>query len=365
MEEEVRICDCCGREIADGEETIVENDVLCQSCVEDYCIACDHCGDMIYTENCITDDHTWLCQECYDDYYHRCENCDRIINDDDTCWRNDFPYCSYCYDELDSDDEIEEYNYKPDPIFYGEGKLFLGVELEVDEGGKDGDNARRIKDIANRYDETIYIKADGSINDGFEIVSHPMTLAYHMGAMDWEDILHESVRLDYLSHQTSTCGLHIHVNRSAFGDTEDEQEEIISKILYFVEKHWNELFKFSRRRKSSMNRWSARYGFEKTGREILDKAKSGSNGRYVAVNLNNYHTIEFRLFRGTLKYNTFIATLQLVNEICNVALLLSEEEIEEQSWNDFVAGIVHKELIQYLKERKLYINDEVTAEEEM
>lgn len=192
-----------------------------------------------------------------------------------------------------------------------------------------------------------------------------MTLAYHMGAMDWDDILHEAVRMGYLSHQTNTCGLHIHVNRNAFGESEDEQEEIIAKILYFVEKHWNEIFKFSRRRKSSMNRWSARYGFEKTGREILNKAKSGSNGRYVAVNLNNYHTIEFRLFRGTLKYNTFITTLQLVNEICNVALSMSEEEIEEQSWNDFVAEISHKELIQYLKERKLYINEEVTAEEEM
>ena len=56
-------------------------------------------------------------------------------------------------------------------------------------------------------------------------------------------------------------------------------------------------------------RWSARFGFEKTGKQILEKAKSGCNGRYVAVNLNNYHTIEFRLFRGTLKYSTFIAML--------------------------------------------------------
>ena len=55
-------------------------------------------------------------------------------------------------------------------------------------------------------------------------------------------------------------------------------------------------------------------------RQILEKAKSGCNGRYVAVNLNNYHTIEFRLFRGTLKYNTFIATLQMVNHICDAAI---------------------------------------------
>ena len=114
-----------------------------------------------------------------------------------------------------------------------------------------------------------------------------------------------------------------------------------------------------------MNRWSARYGFEKTGKQILDKAKDGSNGRYVAVNLKNYHTIEFRFFRGTLKYNTFIATLQMVNKICDVAVSMSEEEIDNLSWSNFVSIIEEKELIQYLKERKLYINDEVNAEEEM
>ncbi len=114
-----------------------------------------------------------------------------------------------------------------------------------------------------------------------------------------------------------------------------------------------------------MNRWSARFGFEKTAQEILDKAKSGGNGRYVAINLNNYHTIEFRLFRGTLKYNTFIATLQMVNKICDVAISMSESSIDELSWSSFVSTIEEPELIQYLKERRLYINEEVTAEEEM
>ncbi|MGN0477377.1 MAG: zinc-binding protein, partial [Ruminococcus sp.] len=127
----------------------------------------------------------------------------------------------------------------------------------------------------------------------------PMTLDYHMNGMDLHIVMKEAVKRGERSHQTSTCGLHIHVNRNAFGDNKSEQEEVISRILFFVEKNWNEIFKFSRRNSYNMNRWSARYGFEKTGKEILDKAKNSSNGRYVAVNLSNYHTIEFRLFRGT------------------------------------------------------------------
>ena len=192
-----------------------------------------------------------------------------------------------------------------------------------------------------------------------------MTLDYHMNDMYWEDILHEAVRLGYRSHMTSTCGLHIHVNRDAFGEDHDEQETVIERILYFVELHWNELYIFSRRSQHTMQRWAARYGMEKTGKEILNKAKKGSAGRYAAVNLCPYHTIEFRLFRGTLKLNTLYATLQLVNRICDVALSMSEKEIEQQSWRDFVLTITEPELIQYLRERRLYINDEVKSEEDL
>ena len=114
-----------------------------------------------------------------------------------------------------------------------------------------------------------------------------------------------------------------------------------------------------------MNRWSARYGYEKTGKQILDKAKKGNNGRYAAVNLCPYQTIEFRLFRGTLKLNTLIATLQLVNRIIDIALTMSEDEIANQSWSDFVQTVTESELIQYLRERRLYVNDEIESEGEV
>ncbi|MBR3462061.1 MAG: zinc-binding protein, partial [Clostridiales bacterium] len=181
----------------------------------------------------------------------------------------------------------------------------------------------------------------------------------------WEDIMKKAVSMGYRSHQTSTCGLHIHVNRNSLGETHDEQELVISHILFFVETHWAELLRFSRRSEYSMNRWAARYGYDKTGREILDKAKKGNNGRYAAVNLMNYSTIEFRMFRGTLKHNTLIAALELVNEICDLAMHLTEDDIAKMSWSEFVESIEAPELIQYLKERRLYINEETNTEEDL
>ena len=97
----------------------------------------------------------------------------------------------------------------------------------------------------------------------------------------------------------------------------------------------------------------------------MDKAKKGGNGRYAAVNLCNYHTVELIIFRGTLKYNTFIATIQLVNRICDAAKYKTDDSSEKLSRSDFVADITEPELIQYLKERQLYVNEEVCAEEEM
>ena len=100
--------------------------------------------------------------------------------------------------------------------------------------------------------------------------------------------------------------------------------------------------------------------------DILDHAKKGSHGgRYSCVNLQNRDTVEFRMFRGTLKLNTFIATLQMVNHICDAAILLSDEDMRNLSWSDFMMGITEPELIQYLKERRLYVNDPVEMEVEI
>ncbi len=237
--------------------------------------------------------------------------------------------------------------------------------MEIDKGGEYDENARYLLDIANRSDERIYCKHDGSINNGFEIVSHPMSLDYHIHDMNWPDILDKAVNMNYRSHNTSTCGLHIHVNRSAFGNDREAQEAVIARIVYFVENHWNELVKFSRRTPENLNHWAARYAtISNTTQETYKKAKDKRLGRYVAVNLENYNTIEFRLFRGTLRYKTFIATLQLVEEMCNTAIRMTDKELEDMSWSDFVIGISKgekPELIEYLKEKRLYVN-EITQE---
>lgn len=361
MEEKI-YCSHCGSFIDTDDYEEFNGEILCSDCLDNYTTVCDCCGARIWSEDAEGDDYTSLCRQCYDYHYTRCEECDALIHNDDAYEYDDSYFCHECYQRIRKNAAIHEYGFKSEPIFYGDSNRYFGVELEIDGAGKDDEYAEELLDIANMREEHIYIKTDGSLDDGMEIVSHPMSIEYHKDFC-WEDIMHHAVRLGYRSHQTSTCGLHIHVNRESLGTDREEQDEVISRILYFVEHHWNELLKFSRRSEYAMNRWAARYGYENSPKAIMDKAKK-NYGRYVAVNLCNYHTIEFRLFRGTLKYNTLIATLELVNQICELAVLTNDEEIAKLSWSEFVAGITEPELIQYLKERQLYINEKITLEEE-
>lgn len=365
MEKNKIRCSQCGAVIDTDDYEMFNGQTLCSDCIDNLTSVCDHCGDRIWNDDSYGDEYTTLCSHCYNNHYTRCSNCDAVINLDNVYNLDGYDYCRECYNEECSKcHSIHDYGYKPEPIFYGDSDRYFGVELEIDGAGKDDDNAEELLEAANISDEHIYIKSDGSLDDGMEIVSHPITLDFHKDFC-WEDIMRKAISLGYRSHQTGTCGLHIHINRNCLGEDRDDQEMVIGKILYFVEHHWNEMLKFSRRSEYTMNRWAARYGYENSSKAILDKAKKGNNGRYAAVNLMNYSTIEFRLFRGTLKYSTFIATLELVNSIIETALYYSEEELHKLSWSEFVRRLKEPELIQYLKERQLYINDTIESEEEM
>ena len=359
-------CAHCGSIITDDEDyETVGGAPVCSDCYERHTTTCERCGSAIWTDDSYGDEYTTLCASCYHNHYTRCVCCDALLHNDDAYQIEGDDYCGECYrDETDKNRSIHEYGYKPEPIFYGDSERFFGVELEVDGAGGYSEDAEAILEIANADKEHLYIKHDGSLDEGMELVTHPMSLEYHK-QFCWQEIMSKAISMGYRSHQTSTCGLHVHINRSCLGDTQEEQDHVISHILYFVEKNWNELLKFSRRSEYSMNRWASRYGYEKSGRDILEKAKKGNLGRYAAVNLQNYSTVEFRLFRGTLKYSTFIAALELVDEIITLAMTHTEEEIEKLSWSEFVNAIEAPELIGYLKERKLYINEDVEDQEEL
>ncbi len=368
MKEKQIICSECGAVLTKKTAHEFDGQTMCERCFNELTTECDCCHERIWRDDNSGDEDTPLCGACYDYYYTHCESCGGLILRDNACYEedDDYPYCSNCYERLNSD-MIKSYSYKPEPIFYGSGNLFYGVELEIDKGGEYNDNAEILLNIANAANEHLYCKHDGSINNGFEMVSHPMTLDYHTNQMNWLEVFNKAISMGYRSHQTETCGLHIHVSRSAFGKNALEQEDVIARIVHFTELHWNELVKFTRRTESNINHWASRYGVSLTAKDTYKNVKEKNWGRYVAVNLENYNTIEFRIFRGTLRYKTFLATLQLVDMICRLAIMLDDKTFEKMSWSDFVLqiGTDKPELIEYLKSKRLYVNEIQTETEEI
>lgn len=366
--EEKRVCDVCGREYPQSELVSYRDLMLCGECLRTETTVCSCCGERIWADDNESDGDTPLCGRCYDRSYTTCTDCGRTIHQDDAYYideDSDEARCTLCHCRRTAGRVIHDYYFKPEPLFYGKPDRFFGVELEIDNGGEDNTNAEEILRIANREHKLVYIKHDGSLNEGMELVTHPMSLDFHLTQMPWAEILAKAKDMGYQSHQAGTCGLHVHINRTAFGDTEEGQEEVIGRILYFFEKHWEELLKFSRRSQKQLRRWADRYGLKEHPKQVLDIAK-GSQERYMCVNLTNYHTVEFRMFRGTLKLNTLIATLQLIDRICDCAVNLDDEEIKDLSWTTFVSGCAHlPELVQYLKERRLYVNEPVVSDAEV
>ncbi|MBS5135695.1 MAG: amidoligase family protein [Oscillospiraceae bacterium] len=371
MLERTFVCDICGHERPWDEHTEFDGQDLCESCLDTNTVCCHECGERLWADDNSGTRDIPLCQDCYDEHFTSCCRCGELIRVHAACYEeideySDRPYCPDCFQTLFRDKPIHDYYYKPEPIFYGDGPRFFGVELEIDGGGEDRDNARALLQIANAEEELLYIKHDGSLDDGLELVTHPMTLDCQLHKVPWEELCRKAIDLGYLSHRAGSCGLHVHVNRMAFGITEQQQDAAIARVLYFFEKHWEELLKFSRRTPRQLERWAARYGYKEQPMEILDYAKKGYHGgRYTCVNLQNRSTVEFRMFRGTLKVNTILATLQLLDRICDAALCLSDDELRTMAWTTFVSGIhpsQFPQLVQYLKERRLYVNEPVESE---
>lgn len=260
-----------------------------------------------------------VCLSCYEEYM-TCEACDYTSQDSmNYSDRDGAYYCDDCYSDQSGD--VHEYSYVPSPVFHGKGtKRFYGVELEIDDG--DGDVASDLKELSD--DENLfYLKEDGSLgSEGVEVVTHPATLKFHEQEMPWQKIINTARDHDYTSHDAGTCGMHVHVSRNSLGDTRRAQEQTIDKMLILIWKFWPELVKFSRRREHDMNWCNPAYTPStidpKFRKENLDVAKS--KGKYAALNVSPRRTVEFRLFRGTLKRETLLASIQLFDVLIDMAM---------------------------------------------
>lgn len=280
----------------------------------------------------------------------------------------------------DAEYGLMSWNYRPNKfIQIGRNKFHerFGLELEIDKGTFGKACCETIRALCP---DNVYLKHDGSLINGIEIVSMPSTLASHKNpkVIPWKKILDTAGDCGFRSHNAQTCGLHIHVDRQFFGDTKFEKDINIAKVILLFDKFWDNIVKFSRRKNSDLNQWCKRYHWitptfvqtyankpNELTRFLIDQLDYCGNGygehdeRYHAVNIQNANTIEFRIFRGTLRYTTFIACIEFVSDLIHYARVTSVQDILKTEWLDIFGNTEHKELKEYLIEKELYFNPSV------
>ena len=234
-------------------------------------------------------------------------------------------------------------------------RLYLGVELEVDGFRSDSYAVQCTDYVDSVLGEYARCMSDGSLCNGFEIVFDPMTRkAFELIRPLVEAVMTELQARGGHSHDSSNCGLHVHVSRAALGTTDEAKNLAIGKLLEVTERFQPSISAIARRDITTAG-WCSPTGYghatTDSSRAVRRKATRIQDNqgfachdtrRYRVWNFQNVPTIECRAFKGTLKASTFFATLAFVDGLVRYCTLHTTPEVHNLSGlADIITWTVH------------------------
>lgn len=330
-------CDRCEEVHPDMDTNLVhagDEEQWCESCRENHSFWCERCneyhsdrhydytrvrGEGILCDSCCESVGTFECRECCDIW-----SMDYCYNEDDDSEDYICQNCSH-----NGRRHIHNYSYKPYAIFkvatnqvMKSDTLYFGLELEVERDNSSIEVGKMAESIA--MEDVYYMKNDGSLNNGFEIVTHPMTFEYvqEHKADIFKPMLDKLIEAGYRSYDSKTCGIHIHLSKKCFSTWQ------LYRFIKFFLDNKDFVTAISQRKLEQLERWATIE--EESNDSIIYKAKkkSGNSRRYSAVNLQNDRTIEIRIFRGTLNYLSFLKNIEFCYALFNFSRDIKETTVE-------------------------------------
>ena len=311
------------------------------------------------------------CGDCSDyfvnDEYHNVHDdygvCDHCV--DNYHWSE---YHNYYTDDPDYDEENREYeniggrhSSKHElghiPSLYDQRKprVLLGLELEMEIESKYDldDRAGLLLSSLGQYqtssDNYLYAlcEDDCSIDRGFEMVTAYTGLEVHAKQLEFFDTRFKGAT----SHNTSTCGLHVHICKS------DMTTLHASKMVLFINDPANHdlVFALARRDQSSYCKIYDKKSDKSWIKNALlrtkrkDQIQSLNPDRYEALNFQNDKTVEFRLFKGTLKYETIMACLEFTFATWHFCREASTSQLTTAGFLDFICRPENRKDTKFLR----------------
>lgn len=363
-------CIACDTKLDSTDDSIfttASGDTVCESCM----VLCESCEDILtvdYDYNSV-EGQTW-CETCTNNNAHWCDLCDSYFTgytygtDDSSdcmcerCYENNTTYCEDCdatylngceynHDEENDTRLVHDYSYRPDPKFHSaedeNTRLYFGIEVETEVRGGSYENRRYAAEYAVRLEQEglAYLKSDGSLECGFEIVSHPMTHSYFMNEASvlWNTIGALKSNYDMMAWGTKTCGLHIHISRAGFNGGSHQHRFL---QLVYNNKDFYELL--AGRSSSHWAKFDDNVDPDTGQKSFKHKFNRSGSDRYSAVNTNNRQTLEMRIFRGSLNTRFIKSCIDLAHASVEFTRVMSVPEVRNHKLDCI-------NLIQYIRER--------------
>jgi hypothetical protein len=241
--------------------------------------------------------------------------------------------------------------------------LFFGIEIEM-EVGNSYENAAEYAHQLEGMD-LAYLKQDGSLDYGFELVTHPMSHDFYKNEADDLFRVIEGLRTQYRvkSWDTRTCGLHIHISRTGFNGGAHMHRFL--NLIYSNQALYEALAGRSSERWAKFDDVDAvkesgerdelglrRYVKYRSFKDKIDNGRRSD--RYSAVNAQNRETLEMRIFRGTVKGDTIKAQLDLAHASVEYTRVMSVQQVRDgalsaDSFMTYIESL--PELYSHLNER--------------
>ncbi len=297
----------------------------CSECFHRLFYLCSRCDRVFALGN----EHRFLFQGDQNREYTLCPSCKENLRSCRVCGHHFFDslqaftdrrgQCAQCFLNKSS---IRNYSFKPAARWRTNVKLekfrgdtlFAGFEWELENrSGRSSTDTRSLshelqadKISSTLEDGLVYFKQDGSLSNGFEVVTHPFTWQfYHDHRENFITMVEEAYRNGMRAERS--CGFHIHMSKPAFSYGQ------LYKFVKFIYANENAEFIDTVSERPQRSSYAAFRESDRDKSVKFAKRKCNcSEDRHSAINATGNRTVEVRFFASTIKPLSLLKNIEFV-----------------------------------------------------